>query len=72
MPGTVTDDLFHKVADVHERPHGKVTVVGVGQVGMACAFSVLVQVCSSTLIKSLKPDTLAWISAKCLGGGQFY
>jgi hypothetical protein len=34
---------------VSERPASKVSVVGVGQVGMACAFSMLVQVIISNI-----------------------
>ncbi|CAG9540803.1 unnamed protein product [Cercopithifilaria johnstoni] len=33
--------LFKEIAPAHRTPHSKVTVVGVGQVGMACAFSIM-------------------------------
>uniref|UniRef100_F1LDE2 L-lactate dehydrogenase n=1 Tax=Ascaris suum TaxID=6253 RepID=F1LDE2_ASCSU len=35
--------LFKEIAPAHKAPHGKVTIVGVGQVGMACAYSILQQ-----------------------------
>uniref|UniRef100_A0A915C940 L-lactate dehydrogenase n=1 Tax=Parascaris univalens TaxID=6257 RepID=A0A915C940_PARUN len=35
--------LFNEIAPAHKVPHGKVTIVGVGQVGMACAYSILQQ-----------------------------
>lgn len=36
--------LFKEIVPPALTPHGKVTVVGVGQVGMACAYSILQQV----------------------------
>ncbi|KAF8360736.1 ldh-1 [Pristionchus pacificus] len=36
-------EIFHEVCPAVETPHGKVTIVGVGQVGMACAYSILQQ-----------------------------
>lgn len=40
----IKKDLFVEVAESVSSPVNKVTVVGVGQVGMACAFSILAQV----------------------------
>lgn len=42
-------NLFHEVAEPVASCGNKVTVVGVGQVGMACAFSILTQNVSSEL-----------------------
>jgi len=39
------DGLFLKAADGVSISRSKVTIVGVGQVGMACAYSILNQVC---------------------------
>lgn len=36
--------LMKELVPAKDLPHAKVTVVGSGQVGMACAFSILVQV----------------------------
>uniref|UniRef100_A0A0N4ZAY7 L-lactate dehydrogenase n=1 Tax=Parastrongyloides trichosuri TaxID=131310 RepID=A0A0N4ZAY7_PARTI len=41
--------LFHEVVASKDAPHSKVTVVGVGQVGMACAYSILQQNIASEL-----------------------
>lgn len=41
--GETAQALFKEIAPALELPHAKVTVVGVGQVGMACAFSMLQQ-----------------------------
>lgn len=41
---SIKEKLFSEVAEPVERSYNKVTVVGVGQVGMACAFSILTQV----------------------------
>ena len=40
----VVDKLFEEIAPAAHTPHRKVTIVGVGQVGMACAYSILQQV----------------------------
>ena len=41
----VHEELFHEVTDDSEpKSHHKVTVVGIGAVGMAAAFSILTQV----------------------------
>lgn len=40
----VLDKLFEEIAPAAHTPHRKVTIVGVGQVGMACAYSILQQV----------------------------
>jgi L-lactate dehydrogenase len=42
--GSTDETLFSQVADPVTSSGNKVTVVGVGQVGMACAFSILTQV----------------------------
>lgn len=42
--GSTGETLFSQVADPVTSSENKVTVVGVGQVGMACAFSILTQV----------------------------
>lgn len=44
------DNLLKKVADKNESNGGKVTIVGVGQVGMACAFSILTQGVSNNVV----------------------
>lgn len=41
---SIKEQLFHEVAESDASPTNKVTVVGIGQVGMACAFSILTQV----------------------------
>ena len=38
--------IFVPVAPIESTPQNKVTIVGVGQVGMACAYSILQQVIS--------------------------
>lgn len=43
-PKETIGHLLKELVPAHDVPHAKVSVVGVGQVGMACAFSVLVQV----------------------------
>lgn len=45
----VKQNLFHEVAEPVASAGNKVTVVGIGQVGMACAFSILTQSVSSEL-----------------------
>ena len=50
MSEGVAEKLMTEVSAVKEIPHGKVSVVGVGQVGMACAFSMMVQVREQLLI----------------------
>uniref|UniRef100_A0A914WPT6 L-lactate dehydrogenase n=1 Tax=Plectus sambesii TaxID=2011161 RepID=A0A914WPT6_9BILA len=40
---STNNSLLHQIAPVSNSQHGKITVVGVGQVGMACAFSILQQ-----------------------------
>ncbi|XP_055842113.1 L-lactate dehydrogenase [Episyrphus balteatus] len=40
---SVKDSLITKVADVLPSAGNKITIVGIGQVGMACAFSILAQ-----------------------------
>jgi hypothetical protein len=41
---SVSASLLQEIVPAHTTPHGKITVVGVGQVGMACAFTILQQV----------------------------
>lgn len=40
----IKESLLNQVAPTASRTNNKVTVVGIGQVGMACAFSILTQV----------------------------
>lgn len=42
---SIKELLFSEVAENDAQSTNKVTVVGIGQVGMACAFSILTQVC---------------------------
>lgn len=44
MSATVKNSLLYEVSPPVPSSGNKVTVVGVGQVGMACAFSILTQV----------------------------
>lgn len=44
MADGVKEKLMESIAPRMESPHAKITVVGVGEVGMACAFSVVLQV----------------------------
>lgn len=41
---TIKASVFSQVAEPGTESNNKVTVVGIGQVGMACAFSILTQV----------------------------
>lgn len=41
---TIKQQLFSEVAECDAQSANKVTVVGAGQVGMACVFSILTQV----------------------------
>lgn len=41
---SIKEQLFSEVAESDAQSNNKVTVVGIGQVGMACAFSILTQV----------------------------
>jgi len=43
MSAEAQQTLFHQLAPIPVTQHGKVTIVGVGQVGMACAYSILQQ-----------------------------
>ncbi|KAJ8877438.1 hypothetical protein PR048_021892 [Dryococelus australis] len=47
---SVKEKLFTQVAQPKESSGSKVTIVGVGQVGMACAFSILTQNVSSEIV----------------------
>lgn len=43
---SLKDQLFHEVAaEGSPKGNNKVTIVGIGAVGMAAAFSILAQVC---------------------------
>lgn len=42
---SVKESLMYEIAEPVSSSGNKVTIVGVGQVGMACAFSILTQVC---------------------------
>jgi len=52
----VHEELFHEVTDDSEpKNHHKVTVVGIGAVGMAAAFSILTQViCTGNYVNNGK------------------
>ena len=39
-------ELFERITEEKSQSHLKVTIVGVGQVGMAAAYSILLEVCS--------------------------
>lgn len=59
MEGLVVDQLKMKIVEGQSLPHSKVTVVGVGQVGMACAYTMLVQhVASEICLVDVVPDKL--------------
>ena len=44
---SLQEKLMQKVGEEGTRTHTKVTIVGVGQVGMACAYSIMQQVISA-------------------------
>lgn len=48
MSISVKDSLLYEVASPATSSANKVTIVGVGQVGMACAFSILTQVIATS------------------------
>lgn len=51
--------VLQQVAPVEKTPHNKVTIVGVGQVGMACAYSILQQnIASEICLTDMLPDKL--------------
>ncbi|CAL4123281.1 unnamed protein product, partial [Meganyctiphanes norvegica] len=60
MASTVKDNLMVEVVPDSEKPStGKVSVVGCGQVGMACAFSLLTQqICSELALTDVNEDKL--------------
>uniref|UniRef100_A0AC35U5C5 L-lactate dehydrogenase n=1 Tax=Rhabditophanes sp. KR3021 TaxID=114890 RepID=A0AC35U5C5_9BILA len=43
MDSFTSHHLFHEIVPSKDEPHAKVSIVGVGQVGMACAYSILQQ-----------------------------
>lgn len=53
---TLKEKLIASVAEEAAIPNNKITVVGVGQVGMACAISILGKVC----FKNTICDRLFW------------
>lgn len=56
---SIQEKLLSKVADAPQSSGSKVTVVGVGQVGMACAFSILTQnIASELALVDVVPDKL--------------
>ncbi|KAG0721616.1 L-lactate dehydrogenase [Chionoecetes opilio] len=56
---SLTDQLMAEVQPALTTSGGKVTVVGVGQVGMACAFSLVTQhICSELALVDVMPDKL--------------
>lgn len=56
---SLTEQLMEEVQPALATSGGKVTVVGVGQVGMACAFSLLTQhICSELALVDVMPDKL--------------
>lgn len=56
---SLPEQLMEEVQPALATSGGKVTVVGVGQVGMACAFSLLTQhICSELALVDVMPDKL--------------
>ena len=56
---SLTEQIMSEVQPALTTSGGKVTVVGVGQVGMACAFSLLTQhICSELALVDMMPDKL--------------
>lgn len=54
------NEMFHEIPKTEEqKSHQKVTVVGIGAVGMAAAFSVLAQVCIRTKESKWKKERVA-------------
>lgn len=63
--GSVKDELLSTVAEPVEAGRNKITVVGVGQVGMACAFSILTNVSLSDWtikVNALGGQLREWVS----------
>jgi len=59
MAASVDQMLMEEVVPALEKSGGKVTVVGVGAVGMACAFSLLTQsICSELALVDMMEDKL--------------
>ncbi|KAF2365289.1 L-lactate dehydrogenase [Trinorchestia longiramus] len=59
MAESLATQLMTEVVPALDRSGGKVTVVGVGQVGMACAFSLLTQnICSELALVDVMADKL--------------
>lgn len=51
---SIKEQLLSDFNDTVVSTANKVTVVGVGQVGMACAFSILTQVCEQIFLDILR------------------
>ncbi|KAF2353998.1 L-lactate dehydrogenase [Trinorchestia longiramus] len=59
MAESIATQLMDEIVPALETSGGKVTVVGVGQVGMACAFSLLTQsICSELALVDVAADKL--------------
>jgi len=59
MAGSIDKMLMDEVVPALDKSGGKVTVVGVGAVGMACAFSMLTQgICSELALVDMMEDRL--------------
>ena len=68
---TLKDQLIQNLLKEEHVPQNKITVVGVGAVGMACAISVLMKVSESlSLCQSLKdtltPSIYCLLSKNCI------
>ena len=59
MAESINHLLMEEIVPALDKSGGKVTVVGVGQVGMACAFSMLTQsICSELALVDMAEDKL--------------
>ena len=59
MSDPIAAQLLTEIVPALDKSRGKVTVVGVGQVGMACAFSLLTQsICSELALVDVAADKL--------------
>lgn len=59
MAEQMANNILLEIAPVQDLPHNKVTIVGVGQVGMACAYSILQQhIASEICLVDMIPDKL--------------
>lgn len=62
----VKDTLLNLIAEPERSSGNKVTIVGVGQVGMACAFSILTQVILYKILKFYKHLNLRLYFLECI------